>query len=227
MDTTSTSTTATVTVTEGSDEQQSGSSRHRKLLGSNNGPNPPPEDIADASYIVKPAIGASFQQVFETMNQTLLSPPETGITASSFEYWVENDGSPSSVVPYQYESSNNGKPSSVVGSSQYDSWKSKPIQSYPEWLEVSRELPLLFHAQLDVHKTHTHRFPFRLTWAYPRRFLNFKLNFLKLLNQDLTLSCSVVVEQTLSTRRLRHIRVSLTRFLSLMALLVQVIIVVI
>ena len=135
-----TSTTATVTVTEGSDEQQSSSSRHRKLLGSKNGPNPPPEDIADASYIVKPAIGASFQEVFETMNQTLLSPPETGITASSFEYWLDNDGSPSSVVPYQYESSNNGKLSSVVGSSQYDSWKSKPIQSYPEWLEVSREL---------------------------------------------------------------------------------------
>ena len=122
-------------------EQQSGSSRHRKLLGSNNGPNPPPEDIADASYIVKPAIGASFQQVFETMDQTLLSPSETGITASSFEYWVENDGSPSSVVPYQYESSNNGKPSSVVGSSQYDSWKSKPIQSNPEWLEVDLGLP--------------------------------------------------------------------------------------
>ena len=131
----------TATVTEGSDEQQSSSSRHRKLLGSKNGPNPPPEDIADASYIVKPAIGASFQEVFETMNQTLLSPPETGITASSFEYWVENDGSPSSVVPYQYESSNNGKPSSVVGSSQYDSWKSKPIQSDPEWLEVDLGLP--------------------------------------------------------------------------------------
>ena len=159
------------------------------------------------------------------MNQTLLSPPETGITASSFEYWVNNDGSPSSVVPYQYESSLDGKPLSptVVGSSQYDSWKSKPIQSYPEWLEVSRELCLLFHAQLDVHKTHTHRFPFRLTCFYQRRFLNFKLNFLKLLNQDLTLSCSVVLELEPSIQRLRHIQVTLPRLSSMTAQLCVVI----
>ena len=114
-----TSTTATVTVTEGSNEQQSSSSRHRKLLGSKNGPNPPPEDIADASYIVKPAIGASFQQVFETMDQTVLSPLAGGVTASSYEYWIGNDG----------------LAANVLGTDSYH-WRSKKPLSYPEWLEV-------------------------------------------------------------------------------------------
>ena len=126
------------------------------------------------------------------MNQTLLSPPETGITASSFEYWLDNDGSPSSVVPYQYESSLDGKPLSptVVGSSQYDSWKSKPIQSYPEWLEVSRELPLLFHAQLDVHKTHS-SLPFQIDLGLPEEVSKFQVEFSKVAQSglDFELQC--------------------------------------
>ena len=104
--------------------QQPSSSRHRKLLGSKNGPLPPSEDIADASYIVKPAIGASFQQVFETMDQTVLSPLAGGVTASSYEYWIGNDG----------------LAANVLGTDSYH-WRSKKPLSNPEWLEVDLGLP--------------------------------------------------------------------------------------
>ena len=92
---------------DATEDQPAASTRRRKLLGSNNGPLPPPEDIADASYIVKPFIGASFAEVFETMDQTVLSPPDA--TASSYDYYMS--GSPSNVL------SNTGL------------WRSDPSQS--------------------------------------------------------------------------------------------------
>ena len=129
------------------DQPEAASTRRRKLLGSNNGPLPPPEDIADASYIVKPFIGASFTEVFETMDQTVLSPPDA--TASSYDYYM------------------NGSPSNVLSNTGYY-WRSNPPQSYPEWLEVDLGLPEeVAKLTVDFGKTALQAFNFELQCRKP------------------------------------------------------------
>ena len=58
------------------------------------------------------------------MDQTVLSPLAGGVTASSYEYWIGNDG----------------LAANVLGTDSYH-WRSKKPLSNPEWLEVDLGLP--------------------------------------------------------------------------------------
>ena len=132
----------------------------RRQLGLASGPPPPPNDVADASYIVKPIIGYPRVNIYEEEEATLLAPPE--VYASNHQPQEEEE----EVVITE------GHPYNVLDGSVDTYWKSDIVEAgVSQWLDIDLGIPELV-TKVEIQFTEAGSLDFqlqsstdRITWT--------------------------------------------------------------